>query len=172
MAKGVLVGDKVIVEDEKEANEIYNKGRYGEFVKGKLELSLTEALYLLDRGTLEIYDLKGKKLTFEKFVRKASKLESRFWTRFSVYRDIRSRGYITKTALKYGADFRVYERGAEPGVEHAKWLIYCVNENEGFDWKQFAAMNRVAHSVRKKLVVGIVDAEGDVTFYEIGWIRP
>ena len=41
-----------------------------------------------------------------------------------------------------------------------------------FDWKQFAAMNRVAHSVKKKLLVGIVDDEGDVTYYEIRWRKP
>ena len=71
-----------------------------------------------------------------------------------------------------GADFRVYERGTTPGQEHAKWVLFAVKEGEIFDWRKFAAMMRVAHSVRKKLLIGIVDDEGDVTYYEIRWTRP
>ena len=85
---------------------------------------------------------------------------------------MRTRGYVIKTALKYGADFRVYDRGARPGEEHARWILHAVSEQESFDWKKFASMNRVAHSVRKRLMLGILDAEGDVTYYEIRWMRP
>ena len=89
-----------------------------------------------------------------------------------MYRDIRTRGYITKTALKFGADYRVYPRGTKPGQEHAKWVLFCTNEGDAYTWTQFAAMNRVAHSTRKKLLVGIVDKEGECTFYEIRWKKP
>ena len=39
------------------------------------------------------------------------------------------------------------------------------------NWRDFAAKSRVAHSTRKKLLVGVVDEEGDVTYYEVGWVR-
>jgi tRNA-intron endonuclease len=171
MVRAILVKTRAIVEDEADANTLYNKGRYGNITKGKLELSLLEALYLVENKKIEIYD-KKKKLDYEVLLKKCLRAEPRFWIRFCVYRDIRTRGYITKTALKYGADFRVYDRGQEPGKAHAKWVLYAVSENEKFDWKKFAAMNRVAHSVRKKLLVGILDDEGDVTYYQIAWIRP
>ena len=105
-------------------------------------------------------------------VNKAKKLEANFWTRFRVYRDFRTRGYILKTALKFGADFRVYRRGIKPGEDHAKWVLFVASENDSLTWRQFAAMNRVAHSTRKNLLVGIVDDEGDVTYYEIRWKKP
>jgi tRNA-intron endonuclease len=171
MVKGLLVKTRVIVEDEADANSLYNKGRFGNIIKGKLELALIEALYLVENEKIEIFDSK-QSLDYEALLKRCLRTEPRFWIRFCIYRDIRTRGYITKTALKYGADFRVYDRGQEPGKAHAKWVLYAVSENEKFDWKQFAAMNRVAHSVKKKLLVGILDDEGDVTYYQIAWIRP
>ena len=39
-------------------------------------------------------------------------------------------------------------------------------------WYEFAAKNRVAHSTKKNLLIAIVDAEADVTFYEIQWLKP
>ena len=85
---------------------------------------------------------------------------------------MRNRGYIVKTALKFGADLRIYERGVKPGEEHAKWILYPVYESNGLTWQEFAAKNRVAHSTRKKLLIGIVDDENDVTYYEIEWKKP
>jgi tRNA-intron endonuclease len=85
---------------------------------------------------------------------------------------MRARGYVVKTALKFGADFRVYDRGIKPGQAHAKWILYPVNEGDVMTWYEFAAKNRVAHSTRKNLLIGIVDSESDVTYYEVNWLRP
>ena len=87
-------------------------------------------------------------------------------------RDRGSRGYIVKTALKFGADFRVYDRGVKPGEDHARWVVYPVHEGSVLTWYEFAAKNRVAHSTKKRLMLGIVDDEGDVTYYEVRWMRP
>ena len=103
---------------------------------------------------------------------KARKVEPNFWVRYGVYKDIRNRGYIIKTALKFGADFRVYDRGIKPGEDHAKWIVYPVHEGSTLTWYEFAAKNRVAHSTKKRLLMGIVDGEGDVTYYEIKWVKP
>ncbi len=172
VAEAVFVGDKVIIEDESASNRLFNKGWFGKIINNKLELALVEALYLMEKGDIIIKSQKGRVMNFKKYVKEATKSEPRFYTRYAVYSDIRKRGYITKTALKYGADFRVYERGTTPGQEHAKWVLFAVKEGEMFDWRKFAAMMRVAHSVRKKLLIGIVDDEGDVTYYEIRWTRP
>ncbi len=169
---GILIKKEVIIDNEKEASSLYNRGKFGTLEKNKLILSLIEALYLMEKNAIKIIDYKRKNMSVKSFIQRASKAEPKFYIRYLVYKDIRSRGYITKTAFKYGADFRVYERGGEPGKTHAPWILYAVSESETFDWRKFAAMNRVAHSVRKKLLVGIVDDEGDVTYYEIKWKRP
>ena len=121
---------------------------------------------------MRVVDGKNKKLKEDGFIKKAQKVVPNFWIRYCVFRDIRNRGYIIKTALKFGADFRIYDRGVKPGEDHAKWIVYPVHEGEKLTWYEFAAKNRVAHSTKKKLLIGIVDEEGDCTYYECRWIRP
>ena len=174
--KGRLAGDLVYIEEDfQKAQPLYDKSNFGE-IHGvgtpRLELSLVEALYLQERNKLKIYDNKSKIVSFRNFLEKAKRKEKNFWTRYRVYRDLRTRGLLLKTALKFGADFRVYDRGAKPGKHHARWVLYAADENKGLTWRQFSAMNRVAHSTKKKLLIGIVDDEGDVTYYETRWKRP
>ena len=168
-----LAEDKVLTEVSDASRELYNQSRYGALLdNGKIQLSLIEALYLMEKGTLEIYKSKTKKFDSESFSKKAKKLEPNFWVRYSVFKDIRNRGYIIKTALKFGADFRVYDRGVKPGEDHAKWIVYPVYEGSTLTWYEFAAKNRVAHSTRKRLLLGVVDDEGDVSYWETRWLRP
>jgi tRNA-intron endonuclease len=170
--KAIYARERVITESSDEARNFYAKSAYGQMLEGgKVQLSLPEALYLLEKGKLEIKDGK-KKLSVEEFIRKARKAEPNFWIRYCVFKDMRNRGYIIKTALKFGADFRVYDRGIKPGQDHARWIIFPVHEGETLTWYEFAAKNRVAHSTKKRLMMGIVDDEGDVTYYEMKWMRP
>ena len=57
--KAELEGERAIIWDKEEANNIFNNGWYGEFEGEKLELALVEAALLLEREKIEI--LKGKK---------------------------------------------------------------------------------------------------------------
>ncbi len=164
--------ERVLTEISDAGRDLYNQSRYGALMEdGKVQLSLPEALYLIEKKRIEVFEAK-KKLSIEEFIKKAKKVEPNFWIRYCVFRDIRNRGYIIKTALKFGADFRIYDRGVKPGEDHARWIVYPVHEAEQLTWYEFAAKNRVAHSTKKKLLIGIVDDEGDVTYYEIRWIRP
>src|SRR3989344_2002863 len=169
--KGELIKEIVFIESSDEARELYNQGRFGELVDNKYHYSLVEALYMLERKKLEITQ-KSKELTYETFLKLCKKIDPNFWIRYCVYRDLRKRGYIVKTALKFGADFRVYDRGIKPGEDHAKWIVYPVHESTALTWYDFAAKNRVAHSTKKRLLIGIVDEESDVTYFEIHWKRP
>ena len=168
--KAIIAGERVISEDKK-ALDLYGKSRFGHVIGKKVYYSLVEAAYLIEKNKINIYEAR-KKLDFDKFIVKARKLEPNFWTRFCVFRDIRDRGFIVKTALKFGADFRIYDRGIKPGEAHAKWILFPVYESSTLTWHEFAAKNRVAHSTKKNLLIGIVDEEGDVSYYEIKWIRP
>ena len=174
--KGIIIAhmlsNRIVTRDSEESRALYDPNRFGEIKDNKIKYSLVEALYLLEKDKLRVVDSNNKNIDFENFVKKANKLEKNFWIRYCVFRDMRSRGYIVKTALKFGADFRVYERGVKPGDDHAKWVLYPVHESSVFSWQEFAAKNRVAHSTRKKLLVGIVDDEDDTTYYEISWKKP
>jgi tRNA-intron endonuclease len=168
--KAMISGERIISKD-KEAMNLYGKSTIGEPIEGKVYYSLVEASYLLDQGKINIYE-KNKKLTKEKFFDIAKKTEPNFWTRYRVFKDLRSRGYIVKTALKFGADFRVYNRGIRPGQDHARWIVFPVYETSSLTWHEFAAKNRVAHSTKKQLLMAVVDEEGDVSYWEVRWIRP
>ena len=54
-------------------------------------------------------------------------MDKRFNIRSKVFEDLKSKGFVVKTALKYGFDYRVYEKGERPGKRHAKpgqrWTI-------------------------------------------------
>jgi len=173
LVNAFLVRERVITEDSDPARELYDQSRYGMVIKGgRVQLSLIEALYLVEKERLCIFDSKKKTVSEETFIRKAEKIEPSFWIRYCVFKDMRDRGYIVKTALKFGADFRVYDRGVKPGEDHAKWIVYPVHEGEHLTWYEFAAKNRVAHSTKKRLLIGVVDDEGDVSYWEIRWMRP
>jgi len=170
--QATLTREHVIAEDCKATKILYDQSRFGEPKEGNYQYALVEGLYLLEKGKMEITDDKGKKLTADKLIKHARKVESTFWIRYVCFRDMRQRGYIVKTALKFGADFRVYDRGVKPGEDHAKWIVYPVHEGEALTWYEFSAKNRVAHSTRKKLLLAIVDGENDCTYYEVSWKRP
>ena len=173
LVKGILGGERVITEVSDEAREFYNQSRFGTLTEtGKVELSLLEAYYLMEKGKLDVKSEAGRKVSSETYLRKARKIEPNFWIRYCVFRDMRNRGYIIKTALKFGADFRVYDRGVKPGEDHARWIVFPVHEASVFTWHEFSSKNRVAHSTKKRLLIGVVDEEGDVTYYEIKWMRP
>ena len=169
----LFAGERVVTENSNEAKELYNQSRFGVILEsGQVQLSLHEALYLLEKGRLIVMDGRKKHLEFTDFLKKARRIEQDFWVRYMVFKDIRNRGYIIKTALKFGADFRVYDRGVKPGDDHARWVVYPVQEGSTLTWYEFAAKNRVAHSTKKRLMLGVVDDEADVTYWEVKWIKP
>lgn len=165
--------ERVITDGSDAARDFYAQSRFGMVLEdGKVQLSLHEALYLVEKGRLAVKDYRGKEMGFADFLAKAKRIEPQFWIRYSVFKDMRNRGYIVKTALKFGADFRVYDRGVKPGDDHARWVVYPVHEGSTLTWYEFAAKNRVAHSTKKRLLIGVVDDEGDVSYWEIKWMRP
>ncbi len=169
MIQAHLISEK-ITSSSQDAFTLYEKSRFGEKAKGKIEYSMLEALFLISENKMEIH-AKNKKITEEQLLKKIKSKDKKADVKFSVFSDLRKKGYIVKTALKFGAEFRVYEKGVSPDEDHARWILYAVHESDKMNWYDFAAKNRVAHSTKKNLLIAIVDDELDVTYYEIAWIR-
>mgnify|MGYP001558658344 FL=1 len=170
--KAIFSKERVLADKSDEAVDLYNKSRYGEYVEDKIQYSLVEALHLLERKRMILKDAKGKGIRIDVFRKMCEKIEKNFWIRYCVFRDLRQRGYIVKTALKFGADFRVYDKGIKPGDDHAKWIVYPLHETETLTLYEFSAKNRVAHSTRKTLLLAVVDDEGDVSYWNSSWVKP
>jgi len=170
MIQAQFSGSK-IYSNSNDAFSLFEKSRFGEKKDNVIEYSIVEALFLSKENKMKIFSGR-KELDFPGLLKKARKLDKRMDVKLPVFSNMRKKGYILKTALKFGADFRVYKKGVKPSEDHALWLLFCVRESESQTWYDFAAKNRVAHSARKKLLIGIVDDEEDVTYYEVGWLKP
>jgi tRNA-intron endonuclease len=159
-----------IFSNSEEAHSLHSKSNFGEPFGEKIQYSPTEAIYLIEKGKMEIYSNK-KKLSYKNLIDKLRKVDKRIEIKYPVFKDLREKGYIVKTALKFGADFRVYDKGKQPKASHARWIVFADSESNKLSWNDFAAKNRVAHSTKKKLLLAIVDDENDVIYYEVNWIR-
>lgn len=149
----------------------YDRSCYGSIAKQNHVFSLEEGYYLSQEEKITIVDAKARPYTSERLLKRLSRLQKHFIVRFSVYSNLRKKGYIPKTALKFGSVFRVYDKGIRPGQDHAKWIVLPVNETDMLRWYEYCAQSRVAHSTKKKLLIAVVDAEKDVSYYESQWIK-
>jgi len=165
-----IVGE-IISSNASEAHALYKKSCFGEPSGGKIQYSLSETLFLVEKGKMEIFS-RNKKIPKEEVINKFRRIDKKIQIKYFVFKDLRERGYIVKTALKFGADFRVYDKGSRPGKKQANWIVFTGHESKRLTWHEFSAKNRVAHSTKKNILLEIVDEEGDISYYEVKWIRP
>lgn len=169
MIKLNLIGNSITSNDPK-SYTLEKTNHFGNKIGDRVEFTLFESIYLVETKKAKI-QLNSKELTIEEIEKKFSKIDKKFETKYVVYKNLRSKGYIPKTALKFGAEFRVYEKGKGPGKGHSKWIVFTDSEKGSNSWHEFSARNRIANSTGKKLLLAIVDDEKDVSYYEISWIK-
>ena len=165
---GILSGTKVLVGDNDLKSFLTEKG-YGEAGK-RHELSLIEALYLMETDKLEVYSA-DKELNFEAMLKIGGKIEKDLYSKYKVYADLRNRGLLVRTGLKFGCDYRVYDRGSNVKTSHSKYLVHVVPEEYNCSYPELARGIRLAENVNKAMIYAIVDEEGDITYYQMGRIR-
>ncbi|MFH1125797.1 MAG: tRNA-intron lyase [Candidatus Altiarchaeota archaeon] len=163
MGVGILSGTKVVVGDADTKTQLKERG-FGEPEGKHIVVSLMEALFLVEGGKFEVVD-GSKKMGYEDLLKLGSKHEKEFYNKYLVYKDLRERGLLVRTGLKFGTDFRVYERGGQVGKGHSTYLVHVVPEEYTCSFPEMARAIRLAENVNKKMVYGIVDEEGDVNYY-------
>jgi tRNA-intron endonuclease len=180
--EGELIENRVLIWN-KDSITLYDEGGYGkplpEESPNRLELELIEAAYLVEKGKLKVVKKgKKKKLNFKDLMEIGAENVNEFHPQFIVYRDLRERGYVVKTGYKFGAHFRVYERGVKlirgpkSPHEHTKWVVHTVAEEAAFSLPEMSRAVRLAHNIRATLLWGVVDKESDVTYYELTRVTP
>ena len=153
-----------------EAQSLKTKSNLGEKSGEKIIYSSCEAFYLTEQEKIQIFNHQEKQISKEELLKKLTKQDKNFQTKYQVFKDLTNSGYSVKTALKFGADFRVYEKNKINS--HSKWLCFTTRENQKITWQDFAAKNRVAHSSKKNLLIAIVDEENCTSYYEVSWTKP
>lgn len=170
MIDATLISGKVS-SNSSEAHALFAKSTFGEKSNQKIIYSNYEALYLSEESKIKVQNFQGKPIERKDLERKFSRIDKNFKTNYSVFKDLRKKGYIVKTALKFGGTFRIYEKGKNIGKSHSKWICFPVDENSKILWQDFTAKNRVAHSTKKNLLIAIVDEENSISYFEISWIK-
>lgn len=165
------MGETVIVSDMAEGSQVYNKGYYGyPRPGGGLELDLIEALYLLECEKLKVFSA-GEELDHSSLYRRTARSVEDLQSRYVVYRDLRQRGFIVK--LDQGDfNFRVYPRGSNPHNSQAKNWVLAISERNIFNIAALLEKSEMSQRTRKELLLGVVDEEGDITYYTVEGADP
>ncbi|PSQ36820.1 tRNA-intron lyase [Halobacteriales archaeon QS_9_70_65] len=166
-AEGVLLGDRVLVDEPPAA--LYGSGFYGQRMgrDGALQLSLLEAASLAERGDLAVDGGAGA-------VRERGRAAGgeRFDRRLTVYRRLRERGVVPKTGFKFGADFRTYaDVDSVDDLGHSELLVRVLPAGVVRSPRELALDVRLAHGVRKRMVFALVDGD-DVEWVSVGRLTP
>ena len=158
-----------INESNQKAISLNQKGHFGRLENDVLDLSLVEGLYLLEKNRLKVYK-NNERIEFEYL--KNILISRDLYSKYIVFRDLKDRGYIIKAGFKYGSEFRLYERGNAPGDAHSEYLVKILHEFEKLIVSNLSSYARVAHGVKKHLLLAVIDDDGDITYYKIKWTRP
>ena len=163
--KGLLVEKGVRISKNQNVEEISSRG-YGVAENDELLLAFYEALYLLDKGFLEVEDEKGKKVDFQKLLQCYEGADENAWAKYLTYRDLRSRGYVVREGFGLGVDFRVYERG-EYSKDTAKYLILSVQEGKPISLEDLTRIMAQCQSLKKELVLTVMNRRGEMVYYSV-----
>ena len=162
--QGVLIKNQTIILEPNRQQELEQKG-YGEIEKDKLFLKSFESLYLLYTGILTIF--KGKKnVNFNSFLQICKKQDDTILTKFLVYRDLRTRGYIVKDGFGFGPDFRVYGKG-DFGEKGAKFLVFGLNEGKQEKLGKLQKKVEEITKMGKEPIIAVIQRQGEIIYYKI-----
>jgi tRNA-intron endonuclease len=163
--KGLLVEKGVKIAENQNVENLSSKG-YGVKENGELLLTFYEALYLMDKGMLEVTDKKGRKVEVQELLERYENVNENAWVEYLTYRDLRSRGYVVREGFGLGVDFRVYERG-EYGKDTAKYLILSIQEGKPISLEDLTRVMLQCQSLKKELVLAVVNRRGEIVYYSI-----
>ena len=167
--KAVIEGGEVRVTDGERFGELEESG-YGSREGKDLGLRDYEALYLLYSKKLELEDEKGKTVSFEGLAELAQKKAGDSWTKFVIYRDLRSRGYVVREGFGFGTDLRVYERGDYP-KKAAKYVVFALDEGIEKGMADLQQSVKEMAKMGKEAIIAVIERRGEVIYYRVSRAR-
>ena len=165
---GDLILDQVYISNKNMIRDLEQKG-YGEIQKEKLLLKQFEALYLLYTHKLILKKNKTQ-INFDTYMSICQKTNSEILTKFLIFRDLKTRGYVVKDGFGFGSDFRVYERG-HFGEKGAKFLIFGLNEGQQEKMSVLQKKIDEITQMGKEPIIAVIERRGEVIYYKINKIN-
>jgi tRNA-intron endonuclease len=164
---GKLIHGKVIIKDSSSAKKLQDKG-FGKLLPDKsLKLSLLEAAFLVEKNKIKI-EKEKEKIDLPDIYLAAVPIYPYFEIQYLVYRDLRERGYQVKEESN-SFDFSIYDRGEKPS-NHPKYKALALSERSTICRKELKLKTEELDK-GEKLLVGIIDEESDITYYEAGIVK-
>lgn len=155
---------------------LHDTGFYGQRLYGRnaesgpLQLSIVEAAYLEECGSLTLTDASsaidyGQTIGNDRFAR-----------RLTVFQRLREQGAIPKTGFKFGADFRTYEdfesvAAMKSGHDHSETLLRVIAPDYEFTSWEISQDVRLAGAVNKHMVFALTEAAG-IDWCCLRWFSP
>ncbi len=167
--KSILLKDRVVIFDKKASEKLHEKEFYGKPFGEGLQLSIVEAMYLQEKGVIDIYTVNDKKVTKEELLKIVIEQQPDIILRFYVFKDLKKRGLLVKTGFKFGAHFRAYTK--KPKDTHAEYLVHVVAKGFKSTWAEISRAVRLAHSVNKEIAFARVD-KTKIDYIKFGRLRP
>ncbi|MFL6385067.1 MAG: tRNA-intron lyase [Nitrososphaeraceae archaeon] len=161
-------GLKIVVEESRFQDQLRNKG-FGDKEDSEYLLKPYEALYLVYTKRLILKGIRNN-LDFDSLIELILKHDKDILTKFLIYRDLRSRGYIAKEGFGFGVDFRVYERG-EFEKKASKYIVFGLNEGINMKANNFSVAIEQIGKMGKEGVIAVVERRGGVIYYKVAKTR-
>jgi len=167
LVEAVLIERKlrIVVKDVGFQDQLRNKG-FGEKLDSEYILQPYEALYLIHTKRLLLNTKKVKKLDFESLLKITLRHDKEILTKFLIYRDLRSRGYVAKEGFGFGVDFRLYDRG-EFEKKPARYVVFGINEGIQVETTDFSEALDQITKMGKNAVAAVIERRGEITYYKI-----
>jgi tRNA-intron endonuclease, archaea type len=160
---------KILVKDIGFQDQLRNKG-FGEKQDSEYILQPYEALYLIHTKRLVLSTKKVKHIDFESLLNITLRSDKEILTKFLIYRDLRSRGYVAKEGFGFGVDFRLYERG-EFEKKPARYVVFGINEGIQVEATDFSEALDQIIKMGKNAVVAVIERRGEITYYKVSKVR-
>jgi tRNA-intron endonuclease len=157
-------GLKILVAETRFQDQLRNKG-FGAKEDSEYILEPYEALYLIHTKRLVLKSKKDE-LDFDSLTELILKYDKDILTRFLIYRDLRSRGYIAKEGFGFGVDFRVYERG-EFEKKPSKYIVFGMNEGVNIKANNFSSAIEQIRKMGKDAVIAVIERRGGIIYYKV-----
>jgi len=167
--RAVLDDGTARVTDRDRFGELEESG-YGTREGHDLLLRDYEALYLVYGKKMLLEDKHGKEIGFERLAELAQSKAGDSWTKFVIYRDLRSRGYIVREGFGFGTDLRVYERGDYP-KKPAKYVVFALDEGIEKGMADLQKSVKEMGKMGKEAIIAVIERRGEVIYYKVSRVR-
>lgn len=175
-----FTGSRLIIWNPSDGSKLYRFGYFGKpigirkpksvTINRPFELSLLEAIYLLENTYIEVF-YNNEKLDINNFKKTLFNLNFHLLEDlYFVYSDLRTKRYIPKPGLKFGSDFTVYKKG--PGMDHAPFLLRVFPRGSKVYPLDLVSAGRLANSVKKRYIMATVISQNDIKYFEFKWSKP